>query len=485
MLQSNVKNSGGEGFDTPDAAAGFRTPGTMAAWVAYIVLLGGAIALFCAVRAWGSDLEVLHALPLPGPTVSAAGSGTLPRLLLAIAIVALCARVTGYAFQRFLHQPAVVGESAAGILLGPSCLGAVAPDLASILFPANILEHLRMVASIGIVLFMFLVGLELDVSVLRGKARATLAVAHASILVPFSLGALLSLLLYPRYSHHGVPFTVFALFVGTSLSVTAFPVLVRILADRGLQATRLGVTAISCAAVNDATAWCLLALVSSVASARLGEALRTIALTVAFVIVMWRVVQPIGKRLAASVERSKGESLVPFAFTLAGLFLSAAVTEAVGVHALFGAFAFGVCLPHDGRMAAQLRARLHDLVIVLLLPVFFAFMGLRTRLGLVSSTADVAVCVLIIAVASLGKIAGSYVAARYSGQSHADAFALGVLMNTRGLMELIVLNAGLEMGVLSPTLFAMLIVMTLVTTFATSPILTWMHRGQLAAATAS
>ncbi|HEY8945699.1 MAG TPA: cation:proton antiporter, partial [Polyangiaceae bacterium] len=305
------------------------------------------------------------------------------------------------------------------------------------------------------------------------NSHATLAISHASILVPFLLGSGLALALYPIYSHRGVDFTVFALFIGVSLSVTAFPVLARILTDRRMQASKLGVTAIACAAVDDATAWCLLAFVSAVASAQLGSAGWTIGLTSGFVALMLFGVRPLLAVLSQRVERQEQRpvSMTVLALVFSGILLSAVATEAIGIHALFGAFLFGSVMPSGGRLAKQLRARLEDIVLVLILPVFFTFTGMRTRLDLVSSVRDWFFCAVIILFATLGKLGGSFLAARVAGVGTRDAFALGVLMNTRGLMELVVLNVGLDMGVLSPALFAMLVLMALVTTFSTTPIL--------------
>jgi Kef-type K+ transport system membrane component KefB len=343
--------------------------------------------------------------------------------------------------------------------------------------PSEAAPHLKIVANIGVVLFMFLVGLELDTRLLRGTAHATLAISHASIIAPFLLGSALALLLYPVYSNQGVSFLVFALFIGVSMSVTAFPVLARILSDRRLSTTPLGATALACAAADDATAWCLLAVVSGVASAQLGNAWLTMGLVVGYVTIMIFAVRPIAVWIAAREDRKPGSvSPTMLAIVFAMLLLSAVTTETIGIHALFGAFLFGAVIPHDARLAEQLRVRIEDLVSVLLLPIFFAFTGMRTRIGLVSSSYDWLMCGAIIAIATLGKFGGTTIAGRAAGLRWSDASALGILMNTRGLMELIVLNVGLDMGVLSPTLFAMLVLMALVTTFATTPLLGLVNR---------
>ncbi len=442
-------------------------------------MLGGALALFLLVRAEGEALVAPPAAAVRhAPGSAPAHSNALAEVLLALAVIVVLARVVGELVDRYLRQPAVMGEILAGLLLGPSVLGAISPAAYAFLLPAEIAPHLGIVSKIGVVLFMFLVGLELDPRLLRGKTHTTMAISHASIVAPFALGTTLALALYPVYSSSAVSFTVFSLFLGVSMSVTAFPVLARILTDRRMQSTPLGVTALACAAVDDATAWCLLALVSGVATAQMGNAAVTIGLVVAYVAVMLVAVRPFARWLARREEKRDGPvSLTVLAIVFGMLLSSAVATERIGIHALFGAFLFGVVIPHDGRLAEQLRARMEDLVVVLLLPIFFAFTGMRTEIGLVSSAEDWLFLGAIIAVATVGKFGGTLVAGRLSGLSWRDSSALGVLMNTRGLMELIVLNVGLDMGVLSPRLFAMLVLMALVTTFSTTPVLSLLMRG--------
>lgn len=441
--------------------------------VGYVAMIAGSVGIYLLVRHSGAAL-----LAPPAPetatevTPSASHSYLLAHLLLALAGIMVTARFVGLAFERWLKQPRVIGEIVAGLMLGPSVLGAISPVALAFVLPADVAPHLGMLAKVGVVLFMFLVGLELDPGLLKGKTHATLSISHASILAPFLLGAALALWVYPLYSNESVGFTVFSLFLGVSMSVTAFPVLARILTDKRIQRTPLGVTALTCAAVDDATAWCMLALVSGVATAQVGDAGRTVLLAAAFVAFVFFVVRPLVRRLADSLEaKPEGPSLDVLALVLGAMLLCAVATDAIGIHALFGAFLFGAVVPHDGRLAEHLRHRLEDVVVVLFLPIFFAFTGMRTRIGLVSGWQDWAVCAAIIAVATAGKFGGSFVAARLAGLGRLESAALGILMNTRGLMELIVLNVGLDMGVISPTVFAMLVIMALVTTFATSPAL--------------
>jgi Kef-type K+ transport system membrane component KefB len=327
------------------------------------------------------------------------------------------------------------------------------------------------ISQVGVILYMFLVGLELDPGLMRQRGQATVAISHASIITPFLMGSLLALLLYPRLSSREVPFTNFALFLGVSMSVTAFPVLARILTDRGIHKTRTGTIALTCAAVDDITAWCLLAFVVSVARAESIGAMRTVILASAYIGAMLLVVRPAMAGLSVVYGNRGGLTQGLMAVVFVALLLSSAATELIGIHAIFGAFALGAVVPHDSPMARDLTDRLEDLIVVLLLPAFFAFTGLRTQIGLVSGVQQWMLCGLIIVVASAGKFGGSLVAARIAGLGWREGSALGVLMNTRGLMELIVLNIGLELHVISPTLFAMLVIMALVTTFATTPIL--------------
>jgi Kef-type K+ transport system membrane component KefB len=380
------------------------------------------------------------------------------------------ARVVGNAFRVF-HQPPVIGEIIAGILLGPSFLASIAPGVSAYVLPASIAPFLNVLAQVGVVLYMFLVGLELDPGLLKRRGHAAVAISHASIIVPFILGAALSLIFYPRLGTAGVRFTSFALFLGVSMSVTAFPVLARILTDRGIHKTRMGAIALTCAAVDDVTAWCMLAFVVAVIRSKTAGFITTFGGALAFIAAMLFVVRPLMVRLTRVYGNRGRLTQGLMAVVFVALLLSAWATDLIGIHAVFGAFALGAMFPHDSGLARDLTDRLEDLLVVLLLPAFFAYTGLRTQIGLVSGTEQWVLCVLIILVASVGKFGGSAVAARLTGLGWRDASALGVLMNTRGLVELIVLNIGLDLGVISPTVFAMLVLMALVTTFATTPVL--------------
>jgi Kef-type K+ transport system membrane component KefB len=389
----------------------------------------------------------------------------LVRLPIALAAVIAATRIMGWLFARF-SQPPVVGELTAGILLGPSVLGALAPGLQAALFPDAVIPPLSLLSQVSVVLFMFIVGIELDTSMLSHAARPALVISHVGTAVPFLAGSALALVLYPSLGGH-VSFDVFALFVGVSLSVTAFPVLARILTDFALHRTRIGAVAISAAAVGDVMAWCLLAGVAGLARAQAGAGLMTTALTIVFLGVMLGVLRPLVARLA---ERpvSTGSAMA----LAAGLALAVVTSHAIGIHAIFGAFLFGAMIPSHSPAAVAVTGRVQGAV-RLLLPAFFAVTGLHTEVTLISGAAAWSTCLAILLVACAGKFGGSYVAARTAGLRGRDALAIGALMNTRGLVELVVLNVGLSLGVISPTLFAMLVLMALVTTATTSPVL-WM-----------
>lgn len=385
---------------------------------------------------------------------------------------------------RYIGQPPVIGEVIAGLALGPSLLGAINPDAMHLLIPSQMVDpqgavatSLKVIAQLGVILYMFLVGLELNAAKLKHKAHAAVAISHASIVVPFTLGTLLSLWLYPMLSDRDVSFVSFALFLGVAMSITAFPVLARILTDRNLQNTPVGTVALSCAAADDVTAWCLLSLVVGVAKAEVGNAAFVVGGAVVFILVIFFIVRPLLNRYVEIMDRSES-GLHPYAIVSVYVMIlgAAALTEWIGIHALFGAFLLGVTIPSDSSIAKSFQSKLKEPVTVLLLPAFFAYTGMRTEIGLLNDWNQWLVCTVIIFVATLGKFGGTALAARYSGESWREASILGMLMNTRGLMELIVLNIGLDLGVISPTLFAMMVIMALVTTITTAPVLHLLSR---------
>ncbi|HEY9690838.1 MAG TPA: cation:proton antiporter [Oculatellaceae cyanobacterium] len=400
---------------------------------------------------------------------------TIVLVLVEVLIVIGLSRVVGLGF-RSLKQPLVIGEIVAGIMLGPSLFGLVAPDLAASLFPAETVPFLNVLSQVGLIFFMFLIGLELDPKYLKGNLDIAILTSHVSILVPFSLGSLLALLLYPLVSNSSVTFTAFALFLGAAMSITAFPVLARIITENNLQGTRLGTLALTCAAVDDVTAWCLLALAIAVTRTNsMVGAIPTIIYSLLYIGFMLTAGRWFLQKLSDHYNRTSRLSQFVLAGIYMGVVASALITELIGIHLIFGAFLLGAAMPKNPRLVRELAEKTEDFVLTFLLPIFFAYSGLRTEIGLLNKPELWLLCLLVVAVAIIGKYVGTYFAARVCGINNREASALGWLMNTRGLTELIVLNIGLSLGVISPLLFTMLVIMALVTTFMTSPLLEWTY----------
>lgn len=438
------------------------------AWAGIPLLVGLALARYA-----GPELPAVaaKAAPVPGSDWAQHLSSPLGLFLLQLLVLLLVAKGAGALLKR-MGQPAVIGEMAAGLMMGPLVLGSLLPGLHGALFPAASLGPLGMLSQLGVLMFLLVAGAELDLGGLRGRRRFAFTVSHAGIAVPFVLGVALAIWLYPEHGPNGVGFTAFALFVGISLSITAFPVLLRILADRGLTHTPLGQTAIACAALGDATAWCLLALIVAAAQATgWVPASLNLLCVVAFIALMLGVVKP---WFARQVVREGSEGRWLLGMLLLSL-ASALVTEVLGIHALFGAFAAGVAVSANAQLRHLLVARVEPFAVTLLLPLFFAMTGLRMRADALHAS-DLLLCAVVIAVATLGKLLGTWSAARTAGMGSHEAWKLGALMNTRGLMELIVLNLGYELGFLGDRLFAVLVIMALVTTAMTGPLLTLMER---------
>lgn len=399
-------------------------------------------------------------------------------LLLQIIVIMVAAKLCAVLFRK-IGQPPVMGEMVAGLVLGPSVLGLLSPSTMAFLFPPASMGTLGLLSQVGVVLFMFVVGLDLDVQHVRDKAAAAIMISHTSIIVPFLLGASLALLVYTSLAPAKTSFTAFALFMGIAMSITAFPVLARILEDRGLSESRLGSTAIACAAIDDATAWCILAFVIAITNASgLAGSLVTIALVLCFVGIMFLGVKPrlgnlIEKRAAQHIH-SKGLLAGVLAFVLA----CAWFTESIGIHALFGAFLAGVVMPSAVGVRIFLKERIEAFGSAALLPLFFAFTGLRTEIRLLNDWSGWLMCGGIIVVAVAGKLGGSMLMARWTRMSWRDSFGIGVLMNTRGLIELVVLNIGYDLGILSARIFVMMVIMALVTTFMTAPLLSLVKIGK-------
>src|SRR5688500_10025018 len=385
----------------------------------------------------------------------------IPIRLVQIALVLALSRLLGALCARF-HQPQVIGEMAAGIMLGPSLLGLVSAyavqrgwtthNISEAIFPAESISYLGVLSQIGVIFFLFLIGLELDPKLLRNRGHAAVVISHVSIVAPFLLGAGLTLYLYPRLFNDTptMRFTPVALFMGAAMSITAFPVLARILTERNLTRTKVGAIAITCAAVDDVTAWCLLAFVVGVARAeRVEAAVVTAMLSAVYVLVMFFVVRPFVGRLRLLYERQGHVSQSVFAIVLLLTLASAWTTERIGIHALFGAFLMGAIMPKESGFVHALVQRLEYVTCVFLLPIFFAYTGLKTLIGLLSSGELWGLTGVVVLLACLGKFGGSTLAARMCGIGWRDSTAIGILMNTRGLMELVILNIGRDLGVIT------------------------------------
>jgi Kef-type K+ transport system membrane component KefB len=400
------------------------------------------------------------------------------QLILSIGTILLAARVFGWAFQR-IGQPRVVGEMTAGIVLGPSLFGRFLPDAFAFVFPSSSMPAITILSQLGLLLFMFVVGLEVDLKRILKQRSAVVLISNVSILLPLALGVGLAKALYPQLAGERIPFLPFALFMGTAMSITAFPVLARILKERNLLGTNLGSMAISCAAIDDISAWLLLAVLTAMvhSAQRWHHFAVTLCLLVTFVAIM---LAPIRRAASFLVFRYQTNGAGMEFISSLMLFMLAAswTTERLGVHALFGAFMAGLVMPKNEGMVSDVIDRVESLSLVLLLPLFFALTGLRTRIDVLTNKSMWGYAVAIIATAVVGKLAGAAFTAKATGTNWKDSFGLGVLMNTRGLVELVILNAGLDLGILSQTLFTMMVLMALVTTFMTSPILSAMkiHR---------
>jgi Kef-type K+ transport system membrane component KefB len=392
-------------------------------------------------------------------------------LLAQIITIILVARFFGWVFKK-IGQPSVIGEIIAGIVLGPSLLGMYFPEFSAALFPVESLGNLKFLSQIGLILFMFVIGMELDLKVLKNKANEAVVISHASIVIPFALGIGLAYFVYNRFAPEGVKFLSFSLFMGIAMSITAFPVLARIVQERGIHKTKLGAIVITCAAADDITAWCILAVVIAIVKAgTFVSSLYIISLAIIYVLLMIFIVKPFLKRIG-DLYGTKDSIVKPVvAIFFLVLILSSYATEVIGIHALFGAFMAGAIMPDVPKFRSIFIEKVEDVALILLLPLFFVFTGLKTEIGLINDPYLWKVTGFIILVAVVGKFLGSALAAKFVGQSWRDSLTIGALMNTRGLMELIVLNIGLELKVLTPEVFTMMVIMALVTTFMTGPAL--------------
>jgi Kef-type K+ transport system membrane component KefB len=392
-------------------------------------------------------------------------------LLIQIITIIFVARFFGWICRK-IGQPSVIGEIIAGIVLGPSLVGMYFPEFSTLLFPKESLGNLQFLSQIGLIFFMFVIGMELDLKSLKNKAHDAVVISHASIIIPFALGIGLAYFIYPSFAPKGIDFSSFSLFLGISMSITAFPVLARIVQERGIHKTKLGTIVITCAAADDVTAWCILAAVIAIVKAgSFISSLYVIGLAILYVVLMLKVVRPFLKKVGDinSTKESLNKPVVAIFFLT--LLLSSYFSELIGIHALFGAFMAGAIMPENARFRSIFIEKVEDVSVIVLLPLFFVFTGLRTQIGLLNDPYLWKMTGVIILVAVIGKFFGSALSAKFVGHNWKDSLSIGALMNTRGLMELVVLNIGYDLGVLSTTVFTMMVIMALVTTFMTGPAL--------------
>lgn len=452
----------------------------------YIIIIGSFTAFICGIIHFGEELEIGRNI-LPKISNNSAFQNfvdsvygnihhSIGLLLLQMIIIIVVARIFGWLFKK-IGQPSVIGEILAGIVLGPSLLGTYFPDLSLNLFPKASLVNLNILSQIGLILFMFVVGMDLDLKVLRSKIHEAVVISHASIIIPFTLGVGLAFFIYQGHAPANVEFSPFALFIGISISITAFPVLARIVQERGINKTRLGAIVITCAAADDITAWCLLAVVIAIVKAgSFLSALYTIFFAVSFVFVMSKFLKPILKKMWNMSLRNKNKNKQVVVLVFLILLVSAFTTEIIGIHALFGAFMAGVVMPDDISFRRLFVEKIEDIAQFVFLPLFFVISGLKTEIGLLNDWASWEITGTIILIAIIGKFVGSALTAKLVGQNWHDSIVIGALMNTRGLMELVALNIGYDMGCIGPEMFAMMVIMALVTTFMTGPSLNLARR---------
>lgn len=455
--------------------------------LAYSLLIGLSVLLIWFLLSLGSGLEQGHVVGEFAQSAShaayTAGSlidnlqHPLALFFMQVLVIVTASRIVGILAQK-IGQPFVMGEILAGILLGPSLLGIVLPEFSAFLFPAKSLQPLQFLSQLGLMFFMFIIGLELDQELLKKKTHSAVLISHVSIVFPFLLGIGLALMLYQGFAPTGVSFLSFALFMGISMSVTAFPVLARIIQERNLYTTSFGSLALTCAAIDDVTAWCLLAFVVAIVSAQSPiAAVVTVGLSLMYITVMLLLIKPwMAHRLGSQLDPEGRLPKDVVAGVLIFVLLSALTTELIGIHALFGAFLAGAIMPTDRHFREVFIERVEYVSLLVLLPLFFTFTGLRTQIGLLNQPVLWGTAALVISAAILGKLGGSVIAARVARQGWAESFRVGILMNTRGLMELIVLNIGYDLGILNAEMFTILVLMALVTTYMTGPALTLVDR---------
>jgi len=394
-------------------------------------------------------------------------------LLLQIITILLICRAFGWIFKKF-GQPTVVGEIMAGIVLGPSVLGHVLPDVSAFLFPPESLGNISILSEFGLILFMFAIGMELDINEIRKKFNETIIISHTSTIVSFLCGMLTAYYVYDTYAYKGTPFLSFALFIGIAMSITAFPVLARIIQEKGLTKKHLGFVALSSAANDNITAWFLLAIVISITQAgNMIGAIYNILFSLLYMAIMAFAVRPFLEMIGNLYHNKEVVDKTMVAFMFLILIISAYITDVLGLHVLFGAFIAGVVMPANIKFRKIMTEKVEDVSLALFLPLFFVSTGLRTEIGLLNTPESWIICGIFTLVAIFGKFGGALLAARFNGENWHDSLCIGALLNTRGLMELVILTIGYEMHILPPTIFAMLVLMTLVTTFMTTPLVSF------------
>lgn len=448
----------------------------------YIVAVGGMLALTLYMVNHGQSLETdkiqniaqvsnAHYFDVFIASLKENLHAPFAALLLQLIVIVISTRLFGFLFKK-MRQPSVVGEILAGIVLGPSLLGLLFPQYLEFVFPSTAMDELHLFSRLGLILFMFVVGMELNWDEIRNRARDAVVISHAGIVFPFVLGVAASFFIYKDLAPNNIAFLPFSLFMGIAMSITAFPVLASILRERKMAKSLIGTLAITCAAIDDITAWCVFAAVLAISAAgTFVSAFFTIGLTVVYIVVMFKVVRPVLAKYYTHAARYNRYGINPLTVSFIVLLISSFTTKIIGVHSLFGAFLAGVIMPSPSMFRNYVVERTEHVSVILLLPVFFAYSGLRTQIGLLNTPAHWLTFGFILFVAVAGKLAGTALTARYLGQNWANSLRIGVLMNTRGLMELVVINIGYEMGILSPEIFTMMVLMALVTTFMTGPLL--------------
>lgn len=395
------------------------------------------------------------------------------QIFIQLIVILLAVQVFGYLCQR-IGQPRVIGEILAGLALGPTLLGAILPQVEVAIFPASALPTLQTLGDIGLVFYMFSLGTHIDTNAMLQKGRKAAVVSLTGVLLPLVLGGVFAFFLYPQFAGSKADLVSFMLLVGTAMSITAFPVLARLLEERRMLATNMGVLALLCAAIDDVIGWCLLALVIAFIHATGAASVAiTIALLGLFIGIMLYVVRP----LLLFADRRLKSKPVLIALMMILLLASAYATSTIGIHPVFGAFMMGIILPRRALFIELVRS-IDQVNMLLFLPLYFVYSGLRTHIGLIDSPALWFLCALVLVIACLGKMLGGTLSLKAFGESWRESLTLGTLMNTRGLVELIVLNIGLDLGVISPTFFAMLVIMAIVTTMMAPPLLAILGYGQ-------